>query len=73
LQVAERLQVYRQQQQQQQQQGPAAQPSAGQYGTPQARPMQQPPQASPSGQIATMSIDQLRGLQVRCSGAFQPQ
>ena len=28
--------------------------------------MQPPPQASPSGQIATMSVDQLRGLQVRC-------
>ena len=61
IQVAERLQAYRQQQQQAQ----AAQPTAGPYGTPQAQPMQQPPQGSPSGQIATMSVDQLRSLQVR--------
>ena len=30
----------------------------------------QQPQASPSGQIAMMSVDQLRGLQVRCCGAL---
>jgi len=59
-QVAERLQAYRQQQQVQ-----AVRRSAGPSGTPQARPVQQPPQGSPSSQFATMSVDQLRGLQVQ--------
>ena len=67
-QVAHRIQVYRQQQQAQQaqqaQHGQGPQPGAAPYGTPQPRPAQQAQHGSPGGNLAAMSVEQLRNLQV---------